>query len=97
MTRLRYAVIYASRLTDAHIELVRASGVNSYPDSLKRSPTGVDPAMVIVEWDDFVAQQIPAAVAAIQEIIDEGVTIRNEFEMRAYLLDDTNPFYEEPV
>ena len=93
----KYAVIYASRLTDDHIALIRATGMNTIADSLKRTPTNYEPEMVIVEWEDTIAQQIPEAVAAIQEIIDEGVTIRDEAEMREYLADPNNPFYEEPV
>jgi hypothetical protein len=93
----KYAIIYASRLTNDHIVLVRATGMNSTTDSLKRTPTGYEPEMVIVEWEDTIAQQIPEAVIAIQEIIDEQVIIRTESEMREYLDNDTNPFYEEPV
>jgi hypothetical protein len=93
----KYAVIYASRLTDDHIALVRATGMNTTADSLKRSSVGYEPEMVIVEWEDTIAQQIPEAVIAIQEIIDEGVIIRTEAEMREYLDNDTNPFYEPPV
>jgi hypothetical protein len=93
----KYAVIYASRLTNEHIALVRATGMNSTADSLKRSSVGYEPEMVIVEWDDTIAQQIPEAVIAIQEMLDEQVIIRTESEMREYLADPNNPFYEEPV
>jgi len=93
----KYATIYASRLTASHIQLIQATGMNSTADSLKRTPVGVDPEMVIVEWEDTIAQQIPQAVLAIQEILDEGVIIRTEAQMQEYLADDTNPFYEAPV
>ena len=93
----KYAVIYASRLTADHITLIRATGLNSTADSLKRTPVDYEPEMVIVEWDDLIAQQIPQAVEAIQEMLDEGVIIRDEFQMREYLLDETNPFWEEPI
>ena len=93
----RYAVIHTTSLTANHIALIRATGVNSYAESLKRTPAGIAPERVIVEWDNLVAQQIPSALAAIQEMIDAGVEIWNEYQMRAYLLDVTNPFYEEAV
>ena len=96
----KYAVIYSNRLTQEHIELIRITGINSYDFSLARTPdswNATNDEMVIVEWDHDIAQQIPEAMAAIQQMIDEGVTIRSEAEMQAYLIDTSNPFYEPPV
>jgi hypothetical protein len=93
----KYAIIYTDRVTTGHITLIRATGMNSYADSLICTKPGYVPEMCILEWEDTIAQQIPQAVEAIQEMIDEGVIIRDEFEMQEYLADDTNPFYEAPV
>ena len=97
---IKYAVIYSNRLTENHIGLIRLTGVNSYDYSLVRTPdswNATNDEMVIVSWDHNIAQQIPEAMEAIQQIIDEGVTIRTGPEMQAYLADSSSPFFEEPV
>jgi len=92
----KYAVITYTNLTEGHIALIRATGVNTYRESIYSTPDHVNPKKCIVEWEDTIAQQIPQAVVAIQEIIDSGVEIWDEDEMKAYLDDPSNPFYEEP-
>jgi len=92
----KYAVIHYNSLTDGHILLIRATGMNTTRESIYQSGPNYEPTLCIVEWEDSVAQQIPQAVVAIQEIIDAGVEIRDEANMRAYLLDPSSPFHTEP-
>ena len=89
----KYAVIHHSSLQDIHIQLIRATGVNTTRESVMTTHQNYEPKMCIVEWEDTIAQQIPAAVVAIQEIIDAGISLMTETEMREYLADKNNPFY----
>lgn len=93
---LKYAAIYTDRITPEHIELIRTTGVNSYSDSFLKTKPGYTPEMVLICWEDTIAQQIPEAVAAIQQIIDEGVTIRDELGAKQYVNDPASPFYHAP-
>ena len=92
----KYAVIFSDRITDEHIQLVRITGVNSYFHSLVTTRPDYEPEMKIIEWEDNIAQQIPAAVQAIHQMVTEGVVIRDENQMREYLSNENNPFYVEP-
>ena len=92
----KYAIIHYANLLDIHIQLIRATGCNTTRESIARSHPNYEPEMCIVEWEDTIAQQIPEAVAAIQEIIDAGVTIMTEAEMQTYLSNTDNPFYYVP-
>jgi hypothetical protein len=93
----KYAIIHHNLLTDGHISLIRATGMNTTRESIGVTIDSEGESFCIVEWEDTIAQQIPQAVIAIQEIIDAGVEIRDEANMRAYLLDPTSPFYTEPL
>lgn len=92
----KYAIIFSDRITDEHIQLIRITGVNTYFDSLIKTRPDYSPEMRIIEWEHNIAEQIPEAVQAIDQMISEGVIIRNEAEMRDYLADETNPFYVDP-
>jgi hypothetical protein len=92
----KYAIIHYANLQEVHIQLIRATGCNTTRESIARSHPNYEPEMCIVEWEDTIAQQIPEAVAAIQEIIDAGVTIMTEAEIKAYLSTEGNPFYYVP-
>lgn len=97
--RNKYALIYHDRLTDEHIALMRATGLNITREHLLVS-TPTDPLekpLCLVKWDYAIAEQIPEAMAAIQQIIDEGVQIMTEREMQAYIASVDSPFYKEPV
>jgi hypothetical protein len=93
---IKYAVIRYSELTDDHITLIRATGVNSYRWSIVTTPENVEPKRCIVEWDNDIAKNIPEAVAAIQRIIDEEIPIWDEYQMREYLQDPYCPFNLDP-
>jgi hypothetical protein len=93
---LKYAAIYTDRITPQYIELIRTTGVNSYSDSFLRTKPGYTPEMVLISWDEDIAVQIPEAMAAIQQIIDEGVIIRDELGAKDYVNDPSSPFYHAP-
>lgn len=93
---LKYAAIYTDRITPEHIQLIRTTGVNSNMDTFPRTKPGYVPEMVLIEWEHYVAQQIPEAMAAIQQMIDEGVNIMEHDEVLVYLNDINSPFYIEP-
>lgn len=92
----KYAVIHYSSLQDIHIQLIRATGMNTTRESVMTTHQNYEPKMCIVEWEDTIAQQIPAAVVAIQEMIDAGVVLMSESEIKVYLSDPESPFYYVP-
>ena len=97
--RNKYALIYYDRLTDGHINLMWSTGLNITRENILIS-TPTDPLekpLCLVKWDFAIAEQIPEALAAIQEILDEGVTIMTEQEMQIALASPDSPFYQEPV
>ena len=93
---LKYAAIYTDRITPEHIELIRTTGVNSYSESFLKTKPGYTPEMVLISWDQDIAEQIPEAMAAIQQIIDEGVIILDELGAKDYVNDPSSPFYHAP-
>jgi len=89
----KYAIIHYSELLDSHINLIRATGVNTTRESVLRSRSDVVPEVCLLEWDDDIAQGIPEAVAAIQQMADAGVEFLTEAQACAYMNDPTSPFY----
>jgi len=89
----RYAAIYQDRTTDDHITLMQALGINCNRESLLPSRPDIDPPLYLIEWDHDKAAIVPEAVAAIQTMEDEGVTIMTDLEVVDYLADGDSPFY----
>lgn len=89
----KYAIIHYSELLDAHINLIRATGVNTSRESVLRSRPDISPELCLLEWEDDLAQTIPEAVAAIQQMVDAGVEFLTEEQARVYMNDPASPFY----
>jgi len=90
---MKYAIIYYSELLDSHINLIRATGVNTTRESVLRSRPDVTPTMCLLEWEDDLAQMIPEAKAAVQQMAEAGVEFLTEEQARVYMNDPTSPFY----
>jgi len=90
---IKYAMIHHSQLTEEHIQLIRATGLNTVMESVVLSREDVNPRLCLIEWDNDIAQTIPAAAAAVQQMVDAGVTFLTEAEVKPLLSDPASDFY----